>query len=262
MNLFKCRRICAWLVFLAAGSAVFASGEEINVNTEMTPEGRKLPHPTRENPAYYYPKVVGYSEIGAVAGGAKKPSDEPTIHLLAQALASQGYLVTKVSGQRLDPPPSLILIFKWGQVNAVNYVEHDVQIPGIQPDTDPGMDVPEYDAPALRTELMFLGARKGFPPGADEEKISQYDSAVREPRYFVTITAYDFDAFYRQHKAVALWVSRMSVSRGGFDLGDALPVLIDSGTPFLGRETEKVHWLDVPVEPVGKVKVGTPTVKE
>ncbi len=264
MKHFKFTWISVSLILLLASPAVFASDWEINVNTEMTPEGKKFPHPTPDHPAYYFPKVIGYNEIGAVAGGAKKPLDAPTIHLLAQALAAQGYLVTQVNGDKLDPPPSLILIFKWGQVNAVNYIEHNVQVPGTNPnsDTDPGIDVPEYDKPALKTELMFIGAQKELTPGADEEKINQYDSAVRDPRYFVTVTAYDFDAFYRQHKAIALWVSRMSVPQGRFDLAAALPTLVSSGAPFFGRETDKPKWLDVPEGAQGKVDVATPVVKE
>ncbi|HTB79947.1 MAG TPA: hypothetical protein VK717_03570 [Opitutaceae bacterium] len=261
MKHYKLMWISASLILFVTGPAAFASAWEVNVNTEMTPEGKKLPHPTPDHPAYYFPKVVGYNEIGAVTAGAKKPLDPPTIHLLAQALAAQGYLVTQVNGDKFDPPPSLILIFKWGQVNVVNYIEHDVHLPGTPPD-DPGIDVPEYDTPALKTELMFIGAQKELTLGADEEKISQYDSAVRDPRYFVTVTAYDFDAFYRQHKAVALWVSRMSVPQGHFDLADTLPALINSGAPFFGRETEKPQWLNVPEGAQGKVDVAAPVVKE
>lgn len=263
MKHFKFTWISVSLILFAAAPVAFASEWEINVNTEMTPEGKKLPHPTPDHPAYYFPKIAGYSEIGAVAGGANRPPDAATVHLLAQALAAQGYLVTQVNGDKFDPPPSLIFIFKWGQVNAVNHIEHNVPLPGNEPDTDgPGMDIPEYDKPALKTELMFIGAQKELTPGASEEKISQYDSAVRDPRYFVTVTAYDFDVFYRQHKAVALWVSRMSVPQGHFDLAAALPTLINSGAPFFGRETEKPKWLDVPEGAQGKVEVAAPVVKE
>ncbi len=61
------------LLILTFHSIAFATVWEINVNTGMTPAGRKIPHPTSDQPAYYLPYIIGYQEIGSTTGGDSKP---------------------------------------------------------------------------------------------------------------------------------------------------------------------------------------------
>ena len=223
---------------------------EINVNTVMTSAGRKLEHPTPDHPVYYYPHVVGYQEVGSIAAGNKIPPDGPLKHQLAEALASQGYLVTQVNGTKLDPPPSLLLVFRWGDINSVIYDDVD----------DNGARTHQHSERAYQKEMLLVGVQESDLLDDSMKKRDLRESAD-ENRYYVTIAAYDFASFYTQHKTVLYWVSRMSIPKQDMDLEQVTTPLINTGTPFLGRETGEPKLIDLPNGPEGKVELAKPEVK-
>jgi hypothetical protein len=238
------------LLLLTLHSIALASVWEINVNTAMTPAGKKLQHPAPGQPAYYYPYVVGYEEIGAVATGDKKLPDAVLVeHLMAEALASQGYLVTHITGTKLNPPPSLLLVFRWGNINPVQYDDYD----------DYGAKTHHHDQRAYRKEMNFVGLQE---TDLLDNRMSKKDlvESASDDRYYVTIAAYDFAAYYTLHKTALLWVSRMSIPKQDLYLDQVVAPLVNTGTPFLGRETTTPRLVDI-APPQGKVDVGTPVVK-
>lgn len=229
---------------------------DINVNTEMTPEGAKLVHPTPQQPAYYYPEVFGYEEFGPVARGEKAPAPLPTKKAVAQVLASQGYLVTHLVGGKLVPAPSLLLVLRWGQINPVSWIDYRKEIA-----TPAGIiviDERHYNQDALRKSLDLLGSRSVEPDLIMDHDMNELDGALWDGRYYLTITAYDFEAYATQKKRIALWYSRMSAYRGDLDLSGAIPVLLKAGAAYIGRATKKPVW---PATPAGKVEIGEPVVK-
>ncbi len=238
------------LLLLATRSIALAVVWEINVNTVMTPEGRKLEHPTADHPTYYYPYVVGYQEVGSIAAGAKVPPDAPVKHQLAEALASQGYLVTQVNGAKLDPPPAILLVFRWGNISSV--MSEDVD--------DNGAKTPQHNERAHLREMLLVGIQESDLLDDSLKKRDLRDSAD-DDRYYVTLAAYDFGAYYTKHKTVLLWVSRMSIPKQNMDLEQVVIPLIKTGTPFLGRETNQPKLIDLPNGPEGKVELGAPVIK-
>ena len=83
-------------LFLVIASLLHAEREvEVDVVVDMTAEGRKIIHPDSAHPAYYLPVVGGFQEMGATVRGEKPPSPHEIVHLVAVALARQGYLVAK-----------------------------------------------------------------------------------------------------------------------------------------------------------------------
>jgi hypothetical protein len=239
------------LLFLALHSIAFASVWEINVNTAMTPEGEKVQHPTADQPVYYYPYCVGYQEVGTVAAGTKKLSaDVPMERYLAEALASQGYLVTHVVGTKLDPPPSLLLVFRWGYIN-----------PRISDDDAGDGNSPinhHRNERAHVNEMYMLGIQER---DLFDDRLSKRDlvASADDNRFYVTIAAYDFATYYAKHKAILLWVSRMSIPRQDLELDQVVAPLITTGTPFLGRETTTPQVVDITAPP-GNAQIGTPVV--
>jgi hypothetical protein len=239
------------LLLLALHSVAFASDWTINVNTAMTPDGEKIQHPTADQPVYYFPYCVGYQEVGSVEAGLKKLSaDVPMIPSLAEALASQGYLVTHVVGAKLDPPPSLILVFRWGYLNSL-----------VTTDDAGDGDTPlnkHYNERAHQQALLLVGVQER---DLFDDRMSKRDliSSADDKRYFVTIAAYDFAAYYAQHKVVLLWVSRMSIPRQDLDIDQVVLPLIKTGTPFLGVETTEPQVINI-TAPAGTVTAGTPVV--
>jgi hypothetical protein len=238
------------LLLLTLHSVALAAVWEINVNTAMTPEGEKIQHPTPDQPAYYYPYVVGYQEVGSVEAGTKKLSaDVPMASYLAEALAAQGYLVTHVAGTKLDPPPSLLLVFRWGYLNSLIYDSED----------DNQVKSHNFNERAHQKALLLVGVQER---DLFDDRLSKRDlvQSADDKRYYVTIAAYDFAAYYTQHKMVLLWVSRMSIPRQDLELDQVVAPLIKTGTPFLGRETTTPQVVDITAPP-GNVTVGPTVVK-
>lgn len=257
-------------------AAVAASVWEINLVGDMSDEGRALPRPAPGQPIYYYPIVRGYTELGPKQTGVieQPPSAKEIVHHLAAALSAQGYFVTHevevpakpdtssrpagaapAMAKAFSPPPSLILVFHWGALRAEKL------------DSTLGADATAGPTPAAvinQDKMIGLIAGKKFDSTVDfglgTEKILE---GVQDDRYFVMISAYDFKAYFEQHKKVMLWAAKMSVPTNDVTMAQVLPTLIDNGGAVFGRETVGPKVLDVPaVLPDGKVDVGTPTVVE
>src|ERR1700678_375985 len=69
-----------------------ARSTEVNVIVDFTCEGRKAAHPSPGNPAYYFPVLGGFEEMGAGDAGARPPVKWSVAHVVALELARQGYL--------------------------------------------------------------------------------------------------------------------------------------------------------------------------
>ncbi|HXQ79905.1 MAG TPA: hypothetical protein VN775_01245 [Opitutaceae bacterium] len=81
------------LAFGALCPALGASrNTEVNVVVDFTPEGRKIAHPAPGKPAYYYPVMGGFEELGEGEAGEKPPRQWDVAHVVALELARQGYL--------------------------------------------------------------------------------------------------------------------------------------------------------------------------
>jgi len=72
-----------------------ARSTEVNVVVDFTPEGRKVAHPSPGNPAYYFPVLGSFEELGAGTAGERPPVKWSVAHVVALELARQGYLEMK-----------------------------------------------------------------------------------------------------------------------------------------------------------------------
>ena len=213
---------------------------EVNVNVDLTDEGRKITLPTREHPAYYFPLVGGFRQEGAVMAGEKAPDRLPVLKEIARILAQNGYLVV---GPK-TPVPSVLLVFFWGNMN------------------------PEIDDPGDNQKVFFnqrqMVALVGGQTLNNLDLFSEREAVMQgaeDDRYFVMIAAYDFAAA-QQKKKVLLWRTKMSTPANGVDFPDVLPALIASGGPLLGHETLRPVWVDQPLELKGTVKLHELQVEE
>ncbi len=240
---------------------------EINVVGDMYQEGRVFAHPTPEKPAYYMPIVKGFVELGAQVAGDAPPSAREMVHNLAVALASQGYLASRqiqVPAPRgtpkgpdgtvpatvpaFQPAPSLIIVFNWGSLRAQTI--------------DLNSDVTTSNPAAVINQNQMLGliAGKNMDSIADfGMKTEQIMSSIGDDRYFVMLSAYDFNAYVTKHKRTVLWVAKVSVPSQGQNMTAVMPTLIKQGAPLFGRETMGPKQMDVPSVPVGHVEIGTAT---
>ena len=242
-------------VFAIAPSVLWSAGifgppkeTEVNIVVDLTADGKKVPPPSREHPAYYFPVVAGYREMGSPVAGEKSPPAAPVARLLAKALAAQGYLVMSEK----TPPPSLLLVFHWGSLNP----QIDDVTSSVPPD-DPSRQLPQEIFWNLNEMLGLVAGRSSdkLTAGFERDDLMQ---AAREDRYFVIVSAFDYQAA-RDKKKKILWQARMSTPSNQVRLAEVLPAMITSGGPHFGRETDR-QTLMAPITREGKVEVGTPTV--
>ena len=207
---------------------------DVTVVVDMTPEGRKVAHPSPDHPVYYKPTMGTFHELGNVNAGEKSPSVHPLVHLVAVELAKQGYVVA------IDHTPDLVVDLSWGYLN-------------------PGARAISSFLNKVQANALVLGHTI-----ANVTDLSSYDherfmDAAYDDRYFVVVTAFDYHVWVKQHRRLVLWKAKMSVPKAGFFFDDVAASLVKAGGPFFGRETVD-HPKITPVIPDGQVEVGTPTV--
>jgi hypothetical protein len=232
----------------------------INLVGDMYQDGRNVTHPTPDRPAYYFPVVGGYQEMGTKDAGLQPPPAKEIVHALATTLAREGYLVSQEitvpakggapAAKALSPPPSLVLVFHWGYLNAEKFdTSADV------------MSSSQSTTVINRDKILGLTAGKNLDSIVDFGLQTQtIMEGIVDDRFFVMISAYDFNAYNQQHKKVRLWVAKLSVLSAGTTMTEALPALIKNGGAVFGRETMGPKTIDVPMAPERHVEIGTPTV--
>jgi hypothetical protein len=215
---------------------------DVNVVVDMTEDGRKVAPPTKEKPAFYFPVLAGYREKGSLVAGEKSPPPNSVAKLLAKALAGQHYYVM---GDK-TPPPTLILVFHWGYMN-----------PQIDDTGDP--DNPQTTFWNQREMLALVAGNTLKNVGSMSFEREDILQNARDDRYFVLVTAYDFEAG-KERKKKPLWQAKLSAPSNRVSLAETIPALISAGAPHFGRETEKPKAVSAPLAKEGKVEVGTPVV--
>ena len=258
-----------FLALLPCG-ALASNVWQINLVGDLYAAGRDVPHPTPDQPVYYFPVVTGYAERGArLAGkGEEPPPKRNMVHDLAVALAAQGYRVTQeievpanakassrpgetspATVRALSPPPALLLVFSWGSLRPEKL--------------DAGADFTFNAPPSVLNQNQMIGltAGKNFDSIVDfGTRTEEIWDGVQDDRFYVMVSAYDFEAYNQKHKKVLLWVTKMSLPAADVTMAEVLPALIKVGGPLFGRETIGPKVVDVPNVREGRVEVGTPTV--
>lgn len=246
-----------WLALLAlvaltplrAGILGFGAPNDADVNVvvDMTDEGRKVAPPTKEKPAFYFPVLAGYREMGSLVAGEKTPPPNSVAKLLAKALAAQHYYVM---GPK-TPSPTLILVFHWGYMN-----------PQIDDLGEP--DNPQQTFWNQREMLGLVAGNTLSNLGAFSFQREDILQAARDDRYFVIVSAYDFETAVKgttkENRKKLLWQAKMSTPSNRVSLAEVIPAMITAGGPRFGRETKLPESVTAKLAKEGKVDVGTPTV--
>jgi hypothetical protein len=94
-----------------------------------------------------------------------------------------------------------------------------------------------------------------------DPKIEMLVEATFGGCYFVVASAYDGLAMAKGEKRL-LWRTKMTVNSVGVSMREALPTLIATSAPYLGRDMKDAEVLSKRVYREGRVEIGTPTVVE
>lgn len=210
---------------------------EVITVTDTTPAGRAWPAASPRQPHYYIAVNFGFRDFGGVMGGIREPKPEDALRAIAAALAKQGYLPAKEG----SPPPTLLLAFVWGTLNA---------------DFMPGGDPDLPDRQLNRQQIVrFLGGNKiglgddFFDPltapitGLTTLNANARDlyEIAREDFFVAAIMAYDLAAV-RQKKKQILWTTRIACPSLGFGFPETFPAMLAIAGPHIGRETAGPVW--------------------
>lgn len=211
---------------------------EVITVTDATPAGRQWPTPSPQQPQYYVALNFGFRDLGGVMGGITEPKSADALRTIAAALAKQGYLPAKED----SPPPTLILGFLWGTLNA---------------DWMPSMSTDLPDSQLNRQQIVrFLGGGKVglgedfFDPltpsiaglttlNVDAQRLFEMS---REDFFVAVIAAYDLESLRQHKKKKLLWTTRIACPSLGFNLPETMPAMLAIATPHIGRETSAPVW--------------------
>jgi len=280
--------------------ALMADEVRLDVVGDVTEAGKKFVHPTPGRPVYYYPDTVGYKEMGNYLVGEKPPPLTPEVeNMIAKALYEQGYrLVTRqsppdlllvfwwgyVAPQAVDASAGSAL----ATLAVTNGLGKAVTM-GFsgRPGTPAGAAMAAQEAgnagdntdgeigggintiPINQNQMLTLLAGdkydslpQGSMPFRSPPLRDEINRAALTPRYYVMVSAFDFQIALKQKKMVRLWTARMSTARAGTTLDKVLPALITAGGPIFGRDTALPMFVQEQTDPMGRVIVGAPVVKD
>lgn len=190
---------------------------DVFIVTDVTPDGRKVEPPTRQQPVYCEAMSFG-CDFGSMPGD-KLPDSAELLKVIVKILADQGY-----QGNNDTHPPTLLLTFQWG-----------------------------YRKGGIGNNLAYLGGEK-LDLMWETENNSWINSNVllrnmrssasqkvmdvaAEDIYAVTICGFDY-ASTRSGKPVLLWQTRVAIPTTGVSMANALPRILAVAGPAIGRETK------------------------
>lgn len=241
------RKLSVFVVALVSWSASYAGGNDnsrgalhsVIVASDLTDDGRKVEHPTKEKPVYYLPRVIGYQALGEATAGELAVKPELVLHEAAKVLAKEGYLVAT----KETAVPTLILLFQWGYLKPSR--------------SDEGAITTEFEGNKMTG--LIAGQKAGDLYPKFDRDITE---ATYEDRYFVLIAAYDLAEYQKHKQKKLLWVTRMSTSMTKTSLEDVAPMLISQGGPVFGRDSGHPKTQIVPETKEGRVESGQLNVIE
>jgi hypothetical protein len=260
---------------------------DMTVITEMTDAGKKLPPVSPQAPAYYVAHSGGYRAVGEHAGQPPFPAAE-TEHLLKTTLSQRGYHPASP-----EHPPSLLIVYVWGPHNypdvpddaaaadasqdvvLQNVLDRAALVGGDKFAAELGKAVSDRVAnyetlPSHGGEgLSAAAALYEMNQRMDPVKMLANKSAKNEflitqagdDCYYVVASAYDYRSVAENHRQL-LWRTRMTVNARAVAQAQALPTLIATAGPYLGREMTEPEVLVKRALDRGQVEIGQPKVVE
>lgn len=227
----------------------------------------------------YLPNGAPKPEYYAIANGgaAGGTTRDQTVDRLSFAditsltvplLYQQGYRYAKDSGQA-----TLLLVFHWGNTLPYNDINQRQSLApagkAVQDYQDlirSGASGADLDRARFALDYALMGVEMEnmmrnlyVVPNArllgyindinDNNDVRRYVGGVRynelmadieEPRYYVIISAYDFQEAIRHNRQKLLWVTRVSVDTQGNSFDDSVAAMVKTAAKYFGTESGKL----------------------
>ena len=212
--------------------------------TDFTPEGKKLPQASKENPVYFEALILGYNDWGRPIAGEKVPDKKLFIRLIFKVLAEQGYYPCNAQHK-----PTIILALAWGSMN--NRPGMSLLFMGGDK-LDVTWELNPYIGGLLDPRVLTRATRSG-----DQDLVLE---ASDGNLYVASIQAFDEEAALK-YETKLLWHTKISCPADGLSMDTALRQMIRTAGPLIGRETDKPVIRATP-QKSGTVEIGELKVLE
>lgn len=235
-------RILTGILFLAALTVVGAASKTkvkpkpdvLVVADAMTKEGDPSLRPEPGKPIYYF--VLGKMErdLGSPMGGMKSPDPAIVHRELTSAMASQGYIETKLGG----PMPSIVLLITWGQANlSTQDITESVDSTDANSGETTTSDVTSTIAFNSREMIQLTGANKLGNRLLSSSEAQELNENINSDRVYIFVGALDAKALLKKERKL-LWRTRISIDSLRDDLPENLHVMFADAAPYFGRNED------------------------
>ncbi|HEY4302135.1 MAG TPA: hypothetical protein VGM73_14770 [Candidatus Didemnitutus sp.] len=208
------------------------------VATDTTPEGEKLSPPSPAQPVYFLGRSLGH-RLGSI-GGDDEPDQQEFDRLITGILAKQGYLAgdPKVPARA----PTVFIIVQWGYLEPRS--NDLLWFLGYNPSQD-------IASPVLPGQLGPEVFRRNMRSRTVETILEN----ANDPIYGIIITAFEYKSMDTS-RAVIYWQTRIGLPANGKSMAQALPTMLTSAGPAIGRPSDKPVLVDTDQLSEGQVKAG------
>jgi len=124
---------------------------------------------------------------------------------------------------------------------------------GIQQENQRREDTDMKTATLLGYDSWWVSANAAMDGTAMGRRKADMRAELEEDRYFVVLTAFDYQKLVKEKKSKFLWEVRFSIREHGNQFDKRLPAMIAIASDYFGRDSQGLHHVDVPE---GKVEIG------
>jgi hypothetical protein len=124
---------------------------------------------------------------------------------------------------------------------------------GIQQENQEREDRDLKTATLLGYDSWWVKVNASMDGGPMGHYKADMQNELEEDRYFVVLSAFDYQALVKQKKHKFLWEVRFSIREHGNDFEKRLPAMAAVASDYFGRDSQGLHHVDVPE---GKVLIG------
>ncbi len=197
----------------------------------------------------------GYIEGGDAIGGDRVPTAAAVAAGIESALQTRQI---GVDNARDAASPSVVLTYHWGVLRKRNW--HDVSLSHLNSNLKARLSLVARYNTVRELEQYILADRAMH--GSSRAVLEQptYQDArqyAEDPRYFMVVTAYDFNALKSEH-ATPLWRVKMSALENVGYMAEAVPALAAASGAYFGQDLDRVEATRVPAHFTPSSTASTP----
>jgi len=256
---------------------------DYSIVTELTDAGRALPEPSFDKPVYYISHSMGQQDVGDAYGGTHDIEYKFLQKQLNAALVSNGYRPVDAE----HPDATQVFFFAWGMHNRMETAEtmddggddsgggsgggdvsansDDIMNLLSRAKTVGGVKFANEFARALADQLEWAGTTdytqngplRRFAERDDTTEALVYE--IFDDCYYLLVYSLDLEAL-RSNQKKLLWTTRISTTARGISFEATLPIMINNGAYFFGRETNGPEILRKRAYKNASVEIGDATV--